>query len=286
MRLRLLLMSLVLLAGVVFVSEAGNWDLATAQATMLQSGRTADITPSQFAELQDRKPAYLQAVADFLKKSFGYVDLSVLKAFAEVPRDYFMYNYEQDKSLVDSTYETHPRPWEVGYGSYISDYRAQAYMTQILKPKPTDVSLEIGTGSGFQTAILSRIVKEAYSIEIISALGERVDRIYDPMGYANVHTRVGDGFFGWPDAGKKFDIIVVTCAVPFVPRALLDQLAENGRMVIPIGQPYKAQYLYVFTKDARGHVHSRRDSPTHFIPMTGQAQEASPDPAVPGATGR
>jgi protein-L-isoaspartate(D-aspartate) O-methyltransferase len=285
MRLRFLLTGLVLLAGVGFVACAGTWDLATAQALMLESGRVADITPAQFAELQSRWPVYLQKVADYLKKSFGVVDPGVMKAFAEVPRDYFMYNYEQDKSLVDSTYETHPRPWEVGFGSYISDYRAQAYMTQILKPRPADVSLEIGTGSGFQTAILSRIVKEAYTIEIISALGERVDKIYGPMGYTNVHARVGDGFFGWPDAGKKFDIIVVTCAVPFVPRALLDQLAENGRMVIPIGQPYKTQYLYVFTKDARGHVHSRRDSPTHFIPMTGQAQQASPDPAVP-QTGR
>ena len=161
----------------------------------------------------------------------------------------------------------------MGYGSYISDYRAQAYMTQIMQPKPTDVSLEIGTGSGFQSAILSRLVKEAYTIEIVTALGEKVDKIYAPLGYTNVQARVGDGFYGWPEAGQKFDIIIVTCAAPFVPPPLLEQLKNNGRMVIPIGQPYKTQFLYVFTKDANGQVHSRRDMPTHFIPMTGRAQE-------------
>ncbi len=269
--------TIILLGSLLFIypaaaSQGSAWDFTTAEARMVESGRTADMTADQFSQLQERKPRYLSRIADYLKKSLGTVDPRVMKAFEEVPREYFMYNYEQGTSLVDATYESQPRPWQVGFGSYISDYRAQAYMTQILDPKPTDTSLEIGTGSGFQTALLSRIVKDAYSIEIISELGEKVDKIYAPLGYSNVHTRVGDGFYGWPDAGKKFDIILVTCAAPFVPQPLLEQLNDNGRMVIPIGQPYKTQYLYVFTKDAQGHVHSHRDMATYFIPMTGRAQ--------------
>jgi protein-L-isoaspartate(D-aspartate) O-methyltransferase len=273
MKIGIILVGSVLFLLSAAVSQGDVWNLATAQAMMTESGRPVEVTEAQFALLQGRKPRYLVKIADYLKKSLGGVDQRIMKAFQEVPREYFMYNYEAGMSLVDSTYEPQPRPWQVGYGSYISDYRAQAYMTQILDPKPTDTSLEIGTGSGFQTALLSRIVKDAYSIEIISALGEKVDRIYGPLGYSNVHTRVGDGFYGWPDAGKKFDIILVTCAAPFVPQPLLQQLNDNGRMVIPIGQPYKTQYLYVFTKDAQGHVHSHRDMATYFIPMTGQAQE-------------
>jgi protein-L-isoaspartate(D-aspartate) O-methyltransferase len=219
--------------------------------------------------MEARKPAYIHRIEAYLKGSLGSVDPRVVKAFQTVPREYFMYNYETNRSLARYTYESHPHPWAIGYGSYLSDYRAQAYMTQLLHPNAGDTSLEIGTGSGFQTAILSRLVSQAYTIEIISALGHKVDRIYAPLGYTNVHARVGDGFYGWPQAAGKFDDIIVTCAAPFVPPALIAQLKDNGRMVIPIGQPYKTQFLYVFTKDARGRVHSRRDIPTYFIPMNG-----------------
>jgi protein-L-isoaspartate(D-aspartate) O-methyltransferase len=249
------------------------WDLSMSQALMRESGRLAGMTQAQFSEMQARKPAYLKKIETYLKESLGTVDQRVIKAFEEVPREYFMYNYERDRSLAQRTYESDPHPWPIGYGSYISDYRAQAYMTQLLQPKASDVCLEIGTGSGFQTAVLSRLVKEAYTIEIITALGEKVDKIYGPLGYTNVRARVGDGFYGWPNAGQKFDEIIVTCAAPFVPPALLAQLKNNGRMIIPIGQPYKTQFLYVFTKDANGQVHSRRDIPTYFIPMTGLAAE-------------
>jgi protein-L-isoaspartate(D-aspartate) O-methyltransferase len=146
-------------------------------------------------------------------------------------------------------------------------------MVQVMKPKATEVSLEIGTGSGFQSAVLSRIVKEAYTVEIITALGEKVDKIFEPLGYRNVRVRVGDGFYGWPEAGRKFDIIIVACAAPYVPPALLEQMKKGGRMIIPIGQPYKTQFLYIFTKDADGKVHSRKDISTYFIPMTGKVQE-------------
>ncbi len=249
-----------------------QWTFSSYQQAMLASGRSAGLTTREFQQIQARKPEYIQIVRDYLLKLAGFVDPAVIRAFEEVPREYFTYNYESQRSFASQAYETKPHPWAIGYGSYLSDYRSQAYMTQVLRPKPTDVSLEIGTGSGFQSAVLSRIVKEAFTVEIISALGEKVDRIFRGLGYTNVQARVGDGFYGWPEAGRQFDIIIVTCAAPYVPPALLEQLKKGGRMIIPIGQPYKTQFLYLFTKDENGKIHSRKDVGTYFIPMTGKIQ--------------
>ena len=241
------------------------------ETLMRESGRTPGMTSRQFSLVEARKTGYLKSISAYLKSSLGVIDTNVMRAFSEVPREYFMYNYETDSPLAAHAYEGTPHPWAIGYGSYLSDYRAQAYMTQVVHPGPSDVTLEIGTGSGFQSAILSRMVRDAYSIEVVSALGLKVDRIYGPLGYTNVHTRVGDGFYGWPEAKEGFDVIIVTCAVPFVPPPLLQQLKRNGRMIIPIGQPYKTQYLYVFTKDANGRVHSRKDVRTYFVPLESPA---------------
>jgi protein-L-isoaspartate(D-aspartate) O-methyltransferase len=154
-------------------------------------------------------------------------------------------------------------------------------MTQVCQPKLGDVTLEIGTGSGFQSALLSRIVGRAYSIEIIEPLGRAVGKIFAPLGYDNVATRVGDGYYGWPEVAGGFDIIIVTCAAEYAPPDLFRQLKPKGRMVIPIGQPFKrGQVLYVYTKDEAGKVHSRRDIGVFFIPMTGAIQR-TPRPASP-----
>ena len=126
---------------------------------------------------------------------------------------------------------------------------------------------------------LSRIVKKAYSIEIIEPLGKAVSKIFAPLGYDNVETRVGDGYFGWPEVKDGFDVIIVTCAAQYAPPDLFKQLKPGGRMLIPIGQPFKrGQILYVYTKDAEGKVHSRKDVGVFFIPMTG-AMMKNPRPA-------
>ena len=273
MKKALLLVCLLLAGSCLAAFAIEGWDFAVFKRVMELSGRPVQLSEREFARIQARKPAYLKIVSNYLQRMAGSVDPAVLKAFEEVPREYFTYNYEKQRSFADTAYEANPHPWAVGFGSYLSDYRAQAYMTQALNPKPTDVSLEVDTGSGFQSALLSRIVKEAYTVEIITALGQKVDRIFEPLGYRNVHSRVGDGFYGWPEAGRQFDIIIVTCAAPYVPPALLDQLKKGGRMIIPIGQPYKTQFLYIFTKDQEGKVHSRKDISTYFIPMTGQVQK-------------
>jgi protein-L-isoaspartate(D-aspartate) O-methyltransferase len=155
-------------------------------------------------------------------------------------------------------------------------------MTQACQPKPEHVVLEIGTGSGFQAALLSRIVAKQYSIEIIEPLGRAVQRIFAPIGFNNLETRVGDGFFGWPEVTGGFDTIIVTCAAQYVPPALLQQLKPGGRLVIPIGQPFRrGQFLYIYTKDEEGRVRSRKDVGVYFIPMTGTMMKT---PAPAGTT--
>ena len=147
------------------------------------------------------------------------------------------------------------------------------------------MTLEIGTGSGFQSALLSRIVKQAYSIEIIEPLGKAVSQIFAPLGYGNVHTRVGDGYYGWPEVQGGFDIIIVTCAAQYAPPDLFKQMKPGGRLVIPIGQPFKrGQVLYVYTKDGEGKIHSKRDMGVFFIPMTGAIAKTPAPHGAPAAT--
>jgi len=237
---------------------------------MRKSGRPTDLTEGQFAAIQARKPGALRRIDQYLTSHLGSADPALMRAFAEVPREYYHYLYPEHRSQSGVAYEDDPKPWALGYGSALSDYLGQAYMTQVCKPVPTDVTLEIGTGSGFQSSLLSRIVKRSYSIEIIEPLGNAVGKIFAPLGYNNIESRVGDGYFGWPEVKDGFDIIIVTCAAQYVPPDLLKQLKPGGRMLLPIGQPFKrGQLLYVYTKDDDGKVRSRKDVGVFFIPMTG-----------------
>jgi len=166
-------------------TDAGStaWTFGTYQQSMEASGRKVNISAKTFKGLQDNRQQALKIIEKYLKQRFGKADPRVMKAFAEVPREYYHYNYQTKKSFAATAYELENiKPWAVGFGSALSDYLGQAYMTQIAKPKPTDVVLEIGTGSGYQVSILSRIVKQAYSIEIIKPLGEGVSRIFKPLG--------------------------------------------------------------------------------------------------------
>jgi protein-L-isoaspartate(D-aspartate) O-methyltransferase len=246
------------------------WDRAAFETAMAASGRPVSLTDSQFEAIQARKPAAMKSIADYLNMRLGTADPLVLAAFQALPREYYHYNYQEHRTTCGDAYDSPAKPWALGYGSALSDYLGQAYMTQVCAPKPGDVSLEIGTGSGFQSSLLSRIVASAYSVEIIEPLGNAVKKIFEPLGYDNVTTRVGDGYYGWPEVKTGFDIIIVTCAAQYAPPALFQQLKPGGRMIIPIGQPFKqGQVLYVYHKDAEGKIHSRRDMGVFFIPMTG-----------------
>ena len=265
-------------------SAPGAWNREAYLEAMRRSGRPTDITDAQFNAIQARKPGAMRRIETYLTSRLGSADPAVLRAFEELPREYFHYLYSERRSQSAVAYEDDPKPWALGYGSALSDYLGQAYMTQVCKPQPGDVTLEIGTGSGFQSSLLSRIVKRSYSIEIIEPLGQAVGKVFAPLGYDNVETRVGDGYFGWPEVREGFDVIIVTCAAQYAPPELFKQLKPGGRMLIPIGQPFKrGQLLYVYTKDGDGKVRSRKDVGVFFIPMTGTMMN-QPKPAGAAAT--
>jgi protein-L-isoaspartate(D-aspartate) O-methyltransferase len=261
---------------------AAPWTREAYMEAMRKSGRPVEVTEAQFQAIQARKPGAIRRIETYLKERLGSADPAVIRAFQEVPREYYHYLYPEHRSQGGVAYEDDPKPWALGYGSALSDYLGQAYMTQVCKPQPGDVTLEIGTGSGFQSSLLSRIVKRSYSIEIIEPLGQAVSKVFAPLGYDNVETRVGDGYFGWPEVKEGFDVIIVTCAAQYAPPDLFKQLKPGGRMLIPIGQPFKrGQILYVYTKDEDGKVHSHKDVGVFFIPMTGTMMNR-PHPASAG----
>ncbi len=268
-----------LFASNTYAQAQAGWTKASYLKAMTESGRTIQCSDAQFADIQKRRETGLKRTETYLKERFGEADPAVLKAFSEVPREYYHYNHQERRSLQESAWEADAKPWAVGYGSALSDYLGQAYMTQAAKPKADDVVLEIGTGSGFQSSVLGRMCKQVYSVEIIEPLGKSVANMYKPLNYTNVTTKVGDGFFGWPEVKEGFDIIIVTCAAQYVPPALFSQLKPGGRLLIPIGQPFKrGQFLYIYNKDKDGKVRSKKDVGVFFIPMTGTMMK-QPKPA-------
>ncbi len=258
------------------------WTREAFQTAMAASGRPVTLTDAQFDAIQARKGPALKLIESYLAQKFGTADPLVLAAFQALPREYYHYYYPDHRLFSAEAWEQPAKAYPIGYGSALSDYLGQAYMTQVCAPKPGEISLEIGTGSGFQSSLLSRIVDHAYSIEIIEPLGTAVKKIFAPLGYQNITTKVGDGYYGWPEVQGGFDIIIVTCAAQYAPPDLFAQLKPGGRMIIPIGQPFKrGQVLYVYRKDAGGKIHSRRDIGVFFIPMTGADQKIPQSQAKP-----
>ena len=165
---------------------------------------------------------------------------------------------------ADAAYQNRPLP--IGSGQTISQPYIVALSTDLLNPKPTDVVLEVGTGSGYQAAVLAGIVKQVYGIELIDVLGRTAAERLAAMGYRNVEVRIGDGYAGWPEKAP-FDGIVVTAAAPHIPPALVAQLKPGARMVIPVGGDGSMQYLTVITKRADGGVDERPVLPVRFVPL-------------------
>lgn len=192
------------------------------------------------------------------------VDARVIAAMRAVPRHRFVPEAWRSEAYRDT-------PLPIGHGQTISQPSLVAFMTQELKPRPGDRVLEIGTGSGYQAAILSRLVAEVYSIEIVESLAERAARVLEELGCGNVRIRAGDGRIGWPEAAP-FDAVLVTCAPDAIPPALVEQLREGGRMIIPVGIQDLPQQLYLLEKHG-GRVEQRAILPVRFVPMTGEGVE-------------
>ncbi len=181
---------------------------------------------------------------------------AVLEAMGRVPRHRFV-----PAGLESQAYDDNPLP--IGDGQTISQPYIVAYMTQVLEPAKTDRVLEIGTGSGYQAAVLAGLVKEVYTIEIVPSLGARAAALLTSLGYTNVHTRVGNGYAGWPDAAP-FDKIIVTAAPEEIPAALVDQLAIGGVMAVPVGRDF--QLMTVLRKTAEGLL-KQETMAVRFVPM-------------------
>ncbi len=195
----------------------------------------------------------------------GVDDAAVLAAMRQVPRHRFVPDRETRSAYAD-------RPLPIGYGQTISQPYIVALMTELLEVKPGDKILEIGTGSGYQAAVLTELTPTVYTIEIIEALEEQAAERLETLGYATVSIKIGDGYYGWEEHAP-FDGIIVTCAAGHVPPPLLAQLALGGKMVIPVGGVYEVQDLIRVTKDEEGTIRSQRLLPVRFVPMTGRAQE-------------
>jgi protein-L-isoaspartate(D-aspartate) O-methyltransferase len=164
-------------------------------------------------------------------------------------------------------YENRPLP--IGYGQTISQPYIVALMTELIEPDADDVVLEVGTGSGYQAAVLAELVDHVYSIEIIDALATRAKSDLARLGYKNITTRLGDGYYGWEEHGP-FDAIVVTAAASHVPPPLIEQLKPGGRMVIPVGSRFMTQTLLLLEKTDKGEIITRQLGAVRFVPLTGE----------------
>lgn len=197
-------------------------------------------------------------------ESRGVKDEDVLSVMRDVPRHLFI-----DESLWPKAYSDGPLP--IGHGQTISQPYIVAFMTELLRPDTHHMVLEIGTGSGYQAAVLAKLVHHVYTIEIVPELGRNAKAALKRLGYDNISVRVGDGYKGWPEE-EPFDRIIVTAAPEKVPEALVDQLKPGGRMVLPVGPRWWGQDLLVIEKDERGKVVRKNTIPVRFVPMVRQEE--------------
>lgn len=188
----------------------------------------------------------------------GVTDPAVLKAMRKVPRHLFV-----PEDYIKEAYDDNPLP--IGYGQTISQPYIVAYMTEIVRPSIRKNALEIGTGSGYQAAVLAETVKHVYTIEIVPELAKISSDRLKSLGYKNITVKYGDGYAGWPEH-SPFDIIIITAAVEQIPQPLMDQLADNGRLVVPVGAPYAVQELILIERK-NGKIQKSRLTFVRFVPF-------------------
>jgi protein-L-isoaspartate(D-aspartate) O-methyltransferase len=191
----------------------------------------------------------------------GVRNKRVLEAMREVPRHKFV-----EPRQLRAAYDDRPLP--IGHGQTISQPYIVAFMTELLEPKPDHQVLEVGTGSGYQAAVLAELVKNVYTIEIIKELGESAKERLEKLGYENVEVKIADGYHGWEEHAP-FDSIIVTCAASHVPPPLIKQLKPGGKMCIPVGTVFGPQYLFIIVKQKDGSVKSKSVLPVRFVPLVG-----------------
>lgn len=230
---------LLLLLGVIACAAgAGSGEPGVSQGEARQTERRRQMVETQI-------------------RARGVTDARVLAAMEKIPRHRFVRPDDVDYAYADS-------PVSIGLGQTISQPYIVAFMSEALALEPGDRVLEIGTGSGYQAAVLGELAREVYTIEILPELAQRASRVLEELGYGNVHVRAGDGYAGWPERAP-FDAVIVTAAPDHVPQPLVDQLAIGGRLVVPVGRG--EQDLLIYTRTADG---LREDGrlPVRFVPLT------------------
>jgi len=224
---------------------------------------SAGVCADEYAVKRERLLNEINAYFAMTGVETGKPELSVAvsKAMAKVPRHEFVPAEQRGRAYLN-------RPLPIGYGQTVSQPYIVALMTELLEVKTGDTVLEIGTGSGYQAAILAELVDHVYTIEIIQALGEQASDRLQGLGYDNITARVGDGYYGW-EQHAPFEAIIVTAAASHIPPPLVRQLKPGGKMIIPVGSRFMTQYLVMVEKDTTGAVIARQLLPVNFVPLTG-----------------
>lgn len=233
--------------------------LALATVVVLQTPVVAQVDdPSEFQTVR-------KVMIERQIQARGVKDPRVIKAMQDVPRHLFV-----DESLWPVAYSDGPLP--IGHGQTISQPYIVSFMTELLQADTHHVVLEIGTGSGYQAAVLSKLTHHVFTIEIIAELGQEAEERLKRLGYDNVTVKIGDGYQGWPDEAP-FDRIIVTAAPEEIPQKLVEQLKPGGRMVLPVGPQWWGQDLLIVEKDEKGKVTKRESLPVRFVPMVHEPEE-------------
>lgn len=269
-RVRVLLAgAVVAIVGVILIcGNLGVWStgMVPSDAELAQAAPQAEAAPPVPPPAAAEADVYAQRRREMVQNQLRARDITdqrVLEVMARVPRHRFVPEDQQRRA-----YNDHPLP--IGHGQTISQPYIVALMTQLAVPKPGDRALDVGTGSGYQAAVLAELCKEVFSIEIVEPLAEQAKKRLAELGYKNIHVRAGDGYRGWPEQAP-FDVIIVAAAPSHVPQPLVEQLAPGGRLVLPVGG--YPQQLTLITKGADGSIRRRVIAPVLFVPMTGEAQE-------------
>jgi protein-L-isoaspartate(D-aspartate) O-methyltransferase len=236
-----------------------TWLLLIAGNCLIDQAAAGD----RFADSREQMIRLIEAdvrtTSQHLKRAA--LDTRVLDAMARVPRHEFV-----PRGVIDKAYENRPLP--IGHGQTISQPYIVAIMTDLLDIEPGQRILEIGTGSGYQAAVLAEVGARVWSIEIIEALGEKAQTRLQHLGYDKVEVRLGDGYYGWPEHAP-FDAIIVTAAASHVPPPLLQQLKPGAKMIIPVGSRFSVQQLVLITRGADDEFITRQVLPVRFVPLTG-----------------
>lgn len=239
-------------SSVIIVLIFGILSIFGKNTVSAMGGMNAVVDEDTFS--RQRKRMVEEQIADR-----GIKDKRVLEAMEKVPRHLFIPEENRAYSYYD-------QPVPIGLGQTISQPYIVAFMTELLKPEKDDVVLEVGTGSGYQAAILAMLVKQVYTIEIIEELGKQASKRLKTLAYDNVEVKIGDGYKGWPEHAP-FDAIIVTAAAEHIPQPLIDQLKPGGHMVIPVGGVYAVQDLMLITKDSASKIVKESIIPVRFVPL-------------------